>query len=49
VHQTSKANIPVYDAPNPISPPNPHFGLNIIHLYCLYADPPGDLHAANLF
>jgi hypothetical protein len=22
VHQTSKANIPVYDAPNPISPPN---------------------------
>jgi len=31
------------------APPNPHFGLKIIYLYCLYADPPGDLHAANLF
>jgi len=49
VHQTSKANIPVYDAPNPTAPPNPHFGLKIIYLYYLYADPPGDLHAANLF
>jgi len=36
-------------AVNPTSPPNPHFGPKIIQLYCLYADPPGDFYAANLF
>jgi len=39
VHQTSKANIPVYDAPNPISPPNPEFSFGYLYspLFYLFA------------